>query len=97
MQPLIKNLLWYFRHGAKEPFDIWYEWDKSIYEGDTRFPEYFELLKIVKENNLLHLETIDRKDTSLKANLLQRLFDLQGALLNRVNDTKDYFSRIRKK
>ena len=51
----------------------------------------------MKENNLLHLETIDRKDTSLKADLLQRLFDLQGALLNRVNDTKDYFSRIRKK
>ena len=85
------------RNGAKEPFDIWYEWDKSIYEGDPKYPEYFDLLKIVKDNNLLHLETIERKETRLKMDLLQKLFDLQGTLLNRINGTKEYFSRTRKK
>ncbi|MBR3210820.1 MAG: HD domain-containing protein [Bacilli bacterium] len=35
-------------NGAKEPFDIWYEWDKSRFEGE---PIFQKVLEYVKENN----------------------------------------------
>lgn len=41
--------------GASTAFDIWYEWDKSIYEGDKDFPEFSSMLKIVKMCNLMNL------------------------------------------
>ena len=43
--------------GAKSPFDIWYLWDKTIYESDTDFPEFFEILNIINcidINNIEH-------------------------------------------
>ena len=40
--------------GAKDAFDIWYEWDKTIYEGDSQFPEFIDILKTVKDNNLVY-------------------------------------------
>ena len=39
--------------GAVTPFDIWFLWDKSIYENDYDFPEFIRLLRTVKENNLV--------------------------------------------
>lgn len=41
--------------GASTAFDIWYEWDKSIYEGDKDFPEFSDMLKIVRMCNLMNL------------------------------------------
>ena len=35
--------------GAKTPFDIWYEWDKSKFEGESIFEE---ILSYIKENKL---------------------------------------------
>ncbi len=55
-KPSVKEML---KNGAKEPFDIWYGWDKKIYEKDLDFPEFFDILKIAKENNLLELRSID--------------------------------------
>lgn len=50
--------------GAITAFDIWYGWDKSIYEKDEYFPEFSLILKIIKDNNLLELtddaSTIDK-------------------------------------
>lgn len=36
------------QNGAKTVFDIWYEWDKSLYTGDERFQA---LLNYIKETN----------------------------------------------
>lgn len=51
VQQMVKN-------GAKDAFDIWYEWDKHIYANDKRFPEYENMLKIAKVNDLLLLNKI---------------------------------------
>lgn len=51
--------------GAKDAFDIWYEWDKSIYEDDTQFPEFINMLKIARANNLLHLDKVVRERIKL--------------------------------
>lgn len=41
------------KNGAKTAFDIWYEWDKDIYQDNKTFPEFAHLLKMTKDNNLL--------------------------------------------
>ena len=43
----------YVLDGATTPFDIWYLWDKKIYENDKEFPEFIELLRTAKESNLV--------------------------------------------
>lgn len=40
---------------AKDAFDIWYYYDKSIYEHDKSIPEFFDILKFVKINSLFDL------------------------------------------
>lgn len=40
--------------GATTPFDIWFLWDKSIYENDHDFPEFIRLLRTAKEKNLVN-------------------------------------------
>ena len=42
--------------GAKTPFDIWYLWDKAIYESDTDFPEFFEILNIINCIDINNIE-----------------------------------------
>ena len=39
-------------NGATTPFDIWYLWDKKIYENDEEFPEFITLLKTAKDTDL---------------------------------------------
>ncbi len=41
---LVQNML---ANGAKTPFDIWYEWDKSIYADDEVFAEMLEFIKTI--------------------------------------------------
>jgi putative hydrolase of HD superfamily len=41
--------------GAKTAFDIWYGWDKNKYEGDKQYPDFSNILKIAKDNNLTQL------------------------------------------
>ena len=43
------------KDGAKDAFDIWYEWDKTIYAGDNQFPEFANILKIARANDLLRI------------------------------------------
>ena len=38
--------------GAENAFDIWYLWDKSIFEDDKEHEEFINILKIAKANNL---------------------------------------------
>lgn len=65
--------------GASTAFDIWYEWDKSIYEGDKDFPEFSDMLKIVKMCNLMNLlidknkEIEEVEDTNSKKKFMQLL------------------------
>ena len=53
------------KDGAKDAFDIWYEWDKTIYTGDNQFPEFANILKIARENNLLYLDKVIRERINL--------------------------------
>lgn len=55
IQQMVKN-------GAKDAFDIWYEWDKSIYAEDKDFPEFIKILDIAKENDLFSLDNIINND-----------------------------------
>lgn len=40
------------RDGAKTAFDIWYEWDRTIYEDDENFAAILELAKITNINSI---------------------------------------------
>lgn len=53
------------KDGAKEAFDIWYEWDKTIYAGDNQFPEFTNILKLARANNLLYLDKVVRERINL--------------------------------
>ncbi len=53
------------KDGAKDAFDIWYEWDKTIYAGDNQFPEFANILKIARANNLLYLDKVVRERINL--------------------------------
>lgn len=48
----VKNMI---KKGAKTPFDIWYEYDKKIYEGNRFFPQFYELLTLIRDNDILKL------------------------------------------
>ena len=52
-------------NGTKDAFDIWYEWDKAIYMGDSQFPEFFNMLKTARVNNLLHLGRVVKERVNL--------------------------------
>ena len=58
VQQMVKN-------GAKDAFDIWFEWDKSIYANDSQFPEFINILKIARANDLLHLDKVVRERINL--------------------------------
>lgn len=53
------------KDGAKDAFDIWYEWDKHIYAGDNQFPEFMNILNIARANNLLHLNKVVKERINL--------------------------------
>ena len=42
-------------NGAKTAFDIWYYYDENIYKDSIEFPEFYIILKVVKDNNLFDL------------------------------------------
>ena len=58
VQQMLKN-------GAKDAFDIWYEWDKTIYAGDNQFPEFMNILKIARGNDLLYLDKVVKEKINL--------------------------------
>ena len=41
------------KDGAKDAFDIWYEWDKNIYFNDNQFSEFIHILNSVKASTLI--------------------------------------------
>ena len=47
------------KDGAKDAFDIWFEWDKTIY-NDNQFPEFINILNAAKANNLTQLGNLSR-------------------------------------
>ena len=42
-------------NSAKTAFDIWYYYDENIYKDSIEFPEFYIILKVVKDNNLFDL------------------------------------------
>lgn len=53
------------KDGAKVPFDIWYEWDKTIYAGDEQFPEFENILKVVRSNNIFYIDKVIKERIDL--------------------------------
>ena len=43
----------FIKNGATEPFDIFYEWDRSKFENNSRFPEFEEMFKWIKQNQII--------------------------------------------
>lgn len=43
------------KDGAQTAFDIWYGWDINIYKDSRTFPEFANMLKVVRDNNLFTL------------------------------------------
>lgn len=41
------------QNGAQTAFDIWYEWDKPLYEDDERFAEILEFVRNVNTQKIL--------------------------------------------
>lgn len=35
-----------------------YEWDKTIFANNNQFPKFFNMLKIARANDLLHLDMV---------------------------------------
>ena len=58
------------QEGATTAFDIWYEWDKGIYEEDEIYPEFYSILNVARDNNLLNLtnDVVKEKNYILKKN-----------------------------
>ena len=43
----------FIKNGATEPFDIFFEWDRSKFENNDRFPEFEEMFKWIKQNQII--------------------------------------------
>lgn len=86
------------KDGAKNAFDIWYLWDKSIYEGDKDFPEFSNLLKIAKANNLLYINNVVKEQISLTDEehsfLSQQLADIIKSLYEDDNINSVYLTNF---
>lgn len=66
---------------ATTPFDIWFLYDKGIYEFDIDMQEFFSTLKCAKDNELLNLnktivETIDLSEQEYELLLSEISFEI---------------------
>ena len=66
--PKVQQIL---KNNAKNAFDIWYEWDKTIFANDNQFPEFFNMLKIARANDLLHLDMVLPVDEIISRKLIK--------------------------
>ncbi len=58
--------------GAKTPFDMWYGLDMNIYKDSQEFPEFADMLKLVRDNNLF---TLSSGTTKQKIDLSEEEFN----------------------
>ena len=63
--PKVQQML---KNGAQTAFDIWYEWDINIYKDSNKFPEFADMLKVARDNNLF---TLDNKANKQKIKKLE--------------------------
>jgi hypothetical protein len=84
------------KDGAKEAWDIWYEWDKTIYAGDEQFPEFSNMLEVTRANNLLYLDKVVKTRINLTdeehAFLSERLTDIIEGLYEDDNINSVYLT-----
>ena len=50
--PKVQQML---KNGVQTAFDIWYGWDINIYKNSNTFPEFADMLRVLKDNNLFTL------------------------------------------
>lgn len=43
-------------NGAQTAFDIWYEWDVDIFKNNDVFPEFSNILNVIKDNDIFTLD-----------------------------------------
>lgn len=73
---------------ATTPFDIWFLYDKGIYEFDIDMQDFFSTLKCAKDNELLNLnktivETIDLSEQEYELLLSEISFEIARLKKNR--------------
>lgn len=84
------------KDGAKDAFDIWYEWDKDIFADDKQFPEFSNILKIARANNILNLNNVVKERIDLTDEehsfLSQELSDIVSKLYKDSNIDSVYLT-----
>lgn len=76
--------------GAETIFEIWYHMDKSIYESKTEFKEFRDLLKMIKDNNMLNITNGILKERRQLNNMEhQYLVDEISCKIKELKELKD--------
>lgn len=82
-----KKVLEMIKNGAKTPNDIWFEWDKQIYINDYEYHEYFDILRVIKDNNILELgNNVIKENVKLNDKDYNQLLSLIGSEINSLKD-----------
>ncbi len=80
VQQMLKN-------GAQTAFDIWYEWDINIYKDNKAFPEFADMLNLVKNNNLFTLDNgVIKEQVKLSEKEYEFLVDKLGKVTKKLFD-----------
>ena len=80
VQQMLKN-------GAQTAFDIWYGWDINIYKDSQVFPEFANMLKVVRDNNLFTLDNgVIKEQVELSEKEYEFLVDKLGKVTKKLYD-----------
>ena len=80
VQQMLKN-------GAQTAFDIWYGWDINIYKDSKAFPEFANMLKVVRDNNLFTLNNgVIKQQVELSEKEYEFLVDKLGKVTKKLYD-----------
>lgn len=82
--PKIQQML---KNGAKTAFDIWYGWDINIFKDKHDFPEFADMMNIIKDNNLLTLNNrVIKQQVELSEKEYSFLIDKLGKIIKKLFD-----------
>ena len=80
--PKVQTML---ENGATTAFDIWYEYDKTIYQDSDLFPEFIDILQVARDNNLLRINHgIFRESVNIDKNTHNFLVNNISKILNNM-------------
>ena len=77
--PIILEIV---KNSAKNAYDVFYEWDRHIYERDKKYPEFFRMIQIAKDNELFRIHSgVIKKKIHLSEKDMDQVSDLVGPML----------------